>query len=473
MGSLGPAAAIGAATLLAALFGIETRSAGFIAAFWPANAIVLGMMVRWPSTSSILGWLAVITGFLFADFITGSTPEKAFILTTSNLAGIGVGLVAIRSLLSIPERRLPNAASVMKLLLATVIAATAAGLTGGVANVRLFDGEYLEGFRVWFTAELACLVVILPVVLTAPMVRRKAEIAHLGRTVFTKNADMWKLLAVLTVTVGIGTLIGGPAAIALPLPVLLWCAMRGSVFETAVLSAIWVGWTLIATSEGFYGSTVQNSTTEIESLQLGLAMLTLGPIVASAAISSRNELMKELKYAAARDKLTGLLGRSTFLNEAEALFRELADEDRWVAVLMIDIDHFKEVNDNHGHAAGDSVLASFGQLVSECLRDQDLAGRTGGEEFMAVLPDADRDAVGVVAERIRALQEANHADDALPGSRPVTVSIGAVSVRAVDAEFADIARMADQAMYEAKKAGRNRVSVGLPEEAGQNPAGPG
>ena len=135
---------------------------------------------------------------------------------------------------------------------------------------------------------------------------------------------------------------------------------------------------------------------------------------------------------------------------------------------MMDLDHFKAVNDNFGHAVGDQVLQHFSALVREQLRKIDCAGRIGGEEFAVLLAGADEMSARVFAERLRAkvettpLQLAQH-------SVPVTVSIGIAVLTAMDESADETLIRADQALYRAKRGGRNRVEyAALPFSA--NPA---
>jgi diguanylate cyclase (GGDEF)-like protein len=126
---------------------------------------------------------------------------------------------------------------------------------------------------------------------------------------------------------------------------------------------------------------------------------------------------------------------------------------------MLDIDHFKLVNDTHGHQVGDRVLRLVADVLRATIRSSDLAGRFGGEEFMVLAPETGRDAVGPMAERIRVAIEAASAGagDALP---KVTVSIGAATTELVPAAtFEELVHLADDALYRAKREGRNRTVV--------------
>jgi diguanylate cyclase (GGDEF)-like protein len=170
----------------------------------------------------------------------------------------------------------------------------------------------------------------------------------------------------------------------------------------------------------------------------------------------RDRAESELRRLAMFDSLTGLFNRRAFM---ELAGRELARAERsgvTCALLMMDLDLFKRVNDDFGHQAGDRVLADFAATVERCLRTGDLAGRYGGEEFCALLLGTDSAKLIAVAERIRAAACAR-ALGGLP--RITTVSIGAtICVPGEHATLeAGIAR-ADRALYEAKRGGRNRVA---------------
>ncbi|MFP5502288.1 MAG: GGDEF domain-containing protein, partial [Candidatus Sericytochromatia bacterium] len=159
-----------------------------------------------------------------------------------------------------------------------------------------------------------------------------------------------------------------------------------------------------------------------------------------------------------RDPLTGLLNRRTL---DDALMRMVAFARRSghpLSLLMLDLDHFKRVNDTHGHEAGDAVLKAFASVLSGSLRASDMAVRYGGEEFLAVLPDTGTDAALGVAEKLRRAVE----NLAIPMGEAVvrpTVSIGVATLAAGESGEALIGR-ADRALYRAKGEGRNRAAVG-------------
>ena len=161
---------------------------------------------------------------------------------------------------------------------------------------------------------------------------------------------------------------------------------------------------------------------------------------------------------AVMDQLTGLHNRRFMDSRLAVMFNELALRARALAVLVLDVDHFKMVNDSWGHDAGDEVLREFADRVRACTRGIDLVARMGGEEVVVVLPDTTLEAASAVAERIRERVEAEpFAIHNNSREIAVTVSIGVASRRAGDASPAEIMKRADDALYRAKATGRNRV----------------
>ena len=133
-----------------------------------------------------------------------------------------------------------------------------------------------------------------------------------------------------------------------------------------------------------------------------------------------------------------------------------------LSVLMLDIDHFKSVNDTYGHQAGDLILSEFGNLISSVVRDSDIVARYGGEEFLVLTPGSDEDAAGNLANRIRErTQERQFVVDSQEGPQTVnvTVSVGVAQLRGEINTHEKLVKSADEALYSAKRGGRNRVSM--------------
>ena len=193
------------------------------------------------------------------------------------------------------------------------------------------------------------------------------------------------------------------------------------------------------------------------------AMPDLGPdgavrlvIVSFVDVSERQHQTQQLERLALTDALTGLATRRHFLAEAEREFHR-AQRGHALSVLIFDVDHFKSINDSLGHAAGDCVLAELGRRVRSVLRDGDIAGRLGGEEFGVVLAAADETLALAIAERLRAALGSAAVPLEGSGEMHFTVSIGVATLGRGDGDPAALIARADAAMYEAKRAGRNCV----------------
>jgi len=161
----------------------------------------------------------------------------------------------------------------------------------------------------------------------------------------------------------------------------------------------------------------------------------------------------QLYEMAMTDPLTGLYNRNS-LNEFGQQLSRQTSENQPLSVILIDIDHFKQINDNHGHLVGDQVLTEVGELISECCRDEDLAVRFGGEELLLILPHCP---MSVATERAELLRE--RLEQLQPAGLHVTASLGVTGSEMLEVDLEALIRRADQAVYQAKERGRNRVQA--------------
>lgn len=192
-----------------------------------------------------------------------------------------------------------------------------------------------------------------------------------------------------------------------------------------------------------------------QQIAMGLLVVLLALLILLAIRQLRR--LKRWKRMASLDSLTGIANRRSIEHFLAAAIRHAHARHEPLAVLAIDIDRFKTINDSHGHAAGDRVLMRITHACVEALRDGDMLGRIGGEEFLAVLPGSNMEQAMEIAERLRVRVEALAGTDAMPAT-PVTISLGVAHMRAQDNGIEDIQRRADEALYRAKAAGRNCVA---------------
>lgn len=177
-------------------------------------------------------------------------------------------------------------------------------------------------------------------------------------------------------------------------------------------------------------------------------------------ITEHKQAEAALQALAYRDPLTGLLNRRHFFERAAEELMRARRHHRPLAILMLDMDHFKHINDRYGHAAGDSTLQIMAAYLSEILRNEDLVARIGGEEFAVLMPDNGLDKARTVAERLR-VSIAEHGIPTEEDEIFCTVSVGIAIVSHTDNCIEDALRRADAALYRAKAGGRNRVETEL------------
>lgn len=379
------------------LFGIFTRPVGNLSAFWPANALMLGMMIRDRRLVTPLGVAAAATAFVCADLLNGGELVPTLLLTSANIVGALAGYIFF-SRLDVFDQRLVHPHSVLYLVVGTSIAAAAAGVVGAMINPVLYGGTLRDGWVTWTVTELVNYIAILPVILTLPTSRGGA------RAILASYANPGMLFpaTALLLSCIAGLMVGGPGAIGFPVPALLWCALVYSPFATATLTLLFSAWTLLAISLGYIPLAPNNSDwPTLMSIRSGVTMIALAPLTVASVTAAREELMQHLRQMAAHDQLTNLLNRGAFKARADVLLADLADKKQPAAVLMLDIDHFKKINDTYGHAAGDSVLRSVTQLLTKSLRADDLTGRLGGEEFAILLAGPSCRYARMIAERIQ------------------------------------------------------------------------
>jgi diguanylate cyclase (GGDEF)-like protein len=192
-------------------------------------------------------------------------------------------------------------------------------------------------------------------------------------------------------------------------------------------------------------------------LSLEAFLMTIATAFILLAMSKEHTELRH-KTAAMTDPLTGLLNRRAFVQDAEALLQQQIVRDRPIGVLLVDLDNFKSINDRFGHPVGDKVLQVFAKTARGGLRQTDLVGRLGGEEFIVVLADAGHDNAFLVADRLRNAFAANAA--VVEGhALYATMSIGVSVIVDPRQSLAELMTLADQALYLAKARGRNRVEL--------------
>jgi diguanylate cyclase (GGDEF)-like protein len=221
--------------------------------------------------------------------------------------------------------------------------------------------------------------------------------------------------------------------------------------QTLVLlaRAISTFWLDTPTSHRFAPSAMQS--VYIATYSFSVLLVSVGVLLMAS-----ERLRSEFEHLANHDSLTGALARRVVLEDCTREFGRWQRFEHGFALLMVDVDHFKSINDGHGHAVGDRVLSRVVDALGHALRNVDRLGRYGGEEFLVLLPETGAGEARMVAERMR------EAVARLPATAKVpacTISVGVACVRHGDASVAAVLARADAALYEAKRLGRDRVAL--------------
>jgi len=438
---------------LAAIVGSLSRPVGFLAALWPANALLAGVLVRSRRLRTLPVILGAAVGYVAAAMVVGDSLRIALVLTGGNLVGAFSFMLLFGSL-EPEDRALSRPQGVISLVLMACAASAAAGVVGGVALSEITSLSYFEAWAGWFAAELLNYLALLPVLLTVPPASQWLPLPKL-------RAGGLLPIVVLAAAIGLSLLVPHPIAVVFPVPALIWCALTLPLAATAGLVMIYSGLAMIGIKLGLFDLGLGDEVTgdSITAVHLGVAMVALGPMVIASVNAERRRRIEQLERLARHDSLTDALTRSTFMEEGTSLISQLRQEQAAVAVLVLDADHFKQINDLHGHPAGDRVLVAVAAAIRTAIRQGDLFGRIGGEEFALVLPRVTRREAQAVAERMRRAV-ANLAVVLESGSlQRITVSIGVAFDASCRAGLSEMVSLADRAMYEAKRAGRDQVVV--------------
>src|SRR5471032_24991 len=300
-------------------------------------------------------------------------------------------------------------------------------------GARVFDGRPVEPVYLVTGAVLWLLVCRLPVLSEAVDVRALIASGIITAYTWLTAYEFWR---------------GRSEQLVSRWPAIFMLFAHGSLFLLRTPLASMLPWSPTNNMFGSVWLTVLSFEALLFTISIAFILLAMA--------KERTELRH--RTAAMVDPLTGIANRRAFLHDAAQLAKRHSSHPRPTAVLLIDLDHFKSINDRFGHALGDRVLEIFSDAARKSVRASDLIGRLGGEEFAAVLYDTSRDKAVAVAERMRETF-AQLAQDV--NGRPVcaTVSIGIVHCEGTVLEVPELLAQADQALYYAKERGRNRVEV--------------
>lgn len=421
---------------------------------------------------------AVMTGAVVATFhsaaLHGDGRAAAVILVTglgfgvahSFAYGLGAWLFARLD----RDDRFGTSRSVVGFLFAATVSsllATVLGVEELILTGASVPGGLSANLVPWWIGDLVAVVTLAPVfVLLADRALRaagqpcggwSASLRRLGSADAPLRGFVLKLAISLGLVAAFGTLaaiseLGVPVALVVYVIIvpLMWIAHTDGGLRTVVAVAVLAMAVIIMTR--LLGLTEQSF--NYQAAMIAIAATGLFNLAVPRLYADNRRLLNRVTF----DQLTGARTRPAFLEAADEAIAGRRRRRTPIALIVFDIDHFKSINDTHGHAAGDAVLEGIGRLCRSELRGIDVFGRLGDEEFAVLVPDTERGAAAVIAERLRDALGTLEWHDAAPGRR-VTASFGVIAVAATDSLAAALER-ADRALYRAKNEGRDRVAVG-------------
>jgi signal transduction histidine kinase len=389
---------LGGAVLASAVVGILLRPVGNLSAFWPANAVLLGLLVRFPHLARLGGWAAAAVAFVLADVATGSSWTKASLLTLCNVIGAAVGYVFMARLTP-KDRLLERPSSLVSVMLIVLAASTVTSIFGGLVNVFLFHGGPARGFFIWLATELANYIVILPIVLTFP---GPAALKRWFVSITQAPPKLSSAAPLITylICLAMVPIVDGPGALAFPVPSLLWCALTYGLAASALLTLSFAVWTLVILSMTT-ASLTHLSGLELVSLRLGVMLVALAPITVASAMAERNQLLREA--TAARKAAEDAMAARTLL------LATMAHELRSPLTAIVGFSNMmtKEVFGPVGHPKYLDYAQSIelaGSHLSELVTDLlDTAKVEAGKFDLSLAPVSSRDMVEQSLRLVRGL----------------------------------------------------------------------
>ena len=475
-----PALATGLAAFAAAWAGIAlTRETGGVASVWLANAVLVAALATAPRAR----W-----GGLVAAFVAGNAGAN---LAVGDAAWIALGFGAINALEAVVAATLmrrscrdgptfERAAEIVCYVgAAGVVAPLLAATLGAGFATAAFGASPLAVWPSWFIGDALGNLTLGPLLIVAI---RAAQGGRARPTRRAALAALWPCALVATASLLVFGQSEQPLGFLL-VPASLVASWRlgpsGAAMAVGIITA--VGGVATALDTGPMALGEGSLATRIHVFQLLLASVFASTVPLAALLAERHAFEARLRAQATTDALTGLANRARFLDALGAAVADARRTGAPLSVAMLDVDHFKRVNDIHGHLAGDEALRRVARRLGGAVRGGDLCARVGGEEFAVLLPGLGSRAARALCERLRRAVEAETGSipglgpglaerppaplitpsappSAAPAAPPVTISVGVAEAEAGEAIDALLSR-ADQALYAAKRAGRNRVAL--------------
>ena len=461
-------ALLAAGYLASALGGLAiSRQAGNIATLWPPNGVLTAALLFTPQRRWALVLAAGALGSVVANLLSSHTLGAAGSITVANLVEATVAAAIIRR--HTGRRALfQHSSDVVVLIVASITAAVVAGALSATSAKLVAHAPFTTIFIKWVLGDVLGLLVVTPIAVIAH------DVIKIGPDLMMTQRSQAEAALILALVVGVSLGVFSPNVPPvqfLVMPTVLLASFRlgpfGAALSTVIVAIVGSLGTVIAAKAT--ASSPDEVTLRVFNFQLNLAVLFLTALPIGSAMAQRAQLERDLtdekeradRFAsemaelASIDDLTGLATRRSFLDQLDAMAATARRIKQPLTLAMIDIDHFKPINDRFGHAVGDAVLMAIGGACRSAVRTDDVIGRLGGEEFAMLMPLTDQDAAYRIVDRLREAVAAIAIPTVDGRSVSVTISVGMAifSDQQIDRLLLD----ADRALYLAKERGRNRI----------------
>lgn len=456
--------AIFLAVLLTGLIGIWSRPHELLAFFWPANALILALLLRFPKFNPLYILLAAILALAVANIATNNSPALTTALISADLTAIFSILLLLRCF-GLHYKQYNQGLTFFYLLILIAIGSAVGALTAVYAlplsSQQFIDNNYLwYEFVLWWTGEMQNYVLFLPIFLAFPGLKQWQHLYKKlqAKVELPKRDDFIPFMLTLISIAGI-IFLEHPNSLYLPMAALTWAALRYHLFTIALIN-------LLLCLAFFYSLNIFHNKPNTElylanvvSMRVGFLMLFISSLTVCLVSTNQRFLFKKLRFLVEHDSLTRAMSRHHFMKSAQYALNHAQHAQSSMAILMIDLDFFKKINDIYGHQVGDLALQHFVQVTQQHLRSSDLFGRLGGEEFAIILQRVSIEQAQTIAQRVQhALVEQplqlDYGEDLV-----LQLSIGLVYLPKQQHTYRldDLLHHADLALYQAKQNGRNQV----------------
>lgn len=444
-----------------AFLGIASRPLSFLATLWIPNPLLLGLFLRFPHLNHWSGWLGAFIGFMLADLITGNNFFLTTALTLANLINVSVALLLIK-LSRLDHTKYNQGLTFLYLFIIISISSFMSALFA-ILTVPYMPNTFMgldrlsTEFTMWWTGEIQNMVLILPIILSFPTSIRFHDFLYQKVPQLEQKPVL--ILPFLTVVLCtcLGYYFSGPGALMFPIAAMLWAALTYQLFTIALINLLVCSLLFYSVTQFYLSFSTHDYLATTVSARIGMFMMALAPLTVALINQNRSTLYKQLRQHVDFDALTQAMSRRNFMESTVSKLKLIQPQKRPFALLMIDLDYFKNVNDTYGHHVGDVTLQHFVKITQQTLRQNDLFGRLGGEEFAIFLADIQPIDALKIAKRIQANLEQAPLILSDQSVLSIRISIGLLHHDQANHNLEELLTYADQALYKAKELGRNQV----------------